>query len=76
MEDVLGEVTNIIIGNSLKEFPGLEELLVIDTPISLSSDDALVNYKESQIWVSKMQTECGDFSLSLVVPKDSKIIVD
>ena len=76
MEDVLGEVTNIIIGNSLKEFPGLEELLVIDTPISLSSDEALVNYKESQIWVSKMQTELGDFSLSLVVPNDSKIIVD
>lgn len=74
MEDVLGEVTNIIIGNSLKQFPGLEELLIIDPPISLSSEDALVKYQESQIWVCKMQTELGNLSLSLVIPRDVQMI--
>ena len=70
MEDVLAEVTNIILGNSLKEFPGLEELVVIDTPISISSDEALVKYLKAQIWICKMQTELGNLSLSLVIPRD------
>ena len=74
MEDVLGEVTNIVIGNSLKLFPGLEELLIIDPPISISSEDGLVKYQESQIWVCKMQTELGNLSLSLVIPRDVQMI--
>ncbi|MDR3541423.1 MAG: [Fe-Fe] hydrogenase large subunit C-terminal domain-containing protein [Desulfosporosinus sp.] len=74
MGDVLGEVVNIIIGNSLKEFPGLEELLIIDPPISLSSEDALFRYKESQIWGCSLQTELGNISLNLVLPRGTKII--
>lgn len=74
MGDVLGEVANIIIGNSLKEFPGLEELLIIDTPISLSSEDALFMYKDSQIWGCNLHTELGNISLNLVMPKGNKII--
>jgi len=69
MEDVLAEVTNIILGNSLKEFPGLEELVIIDTPISISSDEVLVKYLKAQIWICKMQTELGNLSLSLVIPE-------
>jgi len=71
MEDVLTEVTNIILGNSLKEFPGLEELVIIDTPISISSDEVLVKYLKAQIWNCKMQTELGNLSLSLVFPLDT-----
>ena len=74
MEDVLGEVTNIIIGNSFEQFPGLEELLIIDPPISISSEEALVKYQESQIWLCKMQTELGNLSLSLVIPRDVQVI--
>ena len=69
LEDVLAEVTNIILGNSLKEFPGLEELVIIDTPISISSDEVMVKYLKAQIWICKMQTELGDLSLSLVIPR-------
>lgn len=69
-EDVLAEVTNIILGNSLKEFPGLEELVIIDTPVAISSDEILVKYLKAQIWNCKMQTEFGNFSLSLVIPLD------
>ena len=70
MEDVLAEVTNIILGNSLKKFPGLEELVIIDPPISISSDEVLVKYLKAQIWICKMKTELGDLSLSLVIPRD------
>ena len=70
MEDVLAEVTNIILGNSLKKFPGLEELVIIDPPISISSDEVLVKHLKAQIWICKMKTELGDLSLSLVIPRD------
>jgi len=74
MGDVLGEVANIIIGNSLNHFPGLEELLIIDTPISLSSEDALFMYKDSQIWGCNLHTELGNISLNLVMPRGNKVI--
>ena len=74
MGDVLGEVVNIIIGNSLRQFPGLEELLILDPPILLSSEDALFRYKDSQIWGCNLQTELGNISLNLVMPRGTKII--
>jgi|GEM_PF-1979976 Chemotaxis protein histidine kinase and related kinases len=74
MPDVLCELTNIIIGNSLKLFPGLEELLIVDPPISLSSEDALLKYQDSHIWVCKMQTDLGDLSLSIVLPHDIEVV--
>jgi two-component system chemotaxis sensor kinase CheA len=73
LEDVLTEVTNIILGNSLKEFPGREELVIIDTPISISSDEVLVKYLKAQIWNCQMQTELGNLSLSLVIPLDINV---
>lgn len=74
MQDVLCELTNIIIGNSLKQFPGLEELLIVDPPISLSSEDALLKYQDSHIWVCNLQTDSGNLSLSLVLPQDIEVI--
>lgn len=68
MEDVLAECTNTILGNSLKLFPGLKEVIVIDTPVSISSKDALVKYQESEISTCSIETNAGRLSISLVVP--------
>lgn len=72
MEDVLAECTNTMLGNSLKSFPGLKEMIVIDTPVSISSKDALVKYQESEITTCNIETETGRFSISLVVPRESE----
>ncbi len=69
MEDVLSESTNTILGNSIKAFPGLEELLVIDAPIALSSDDALVRYTNSEVWTCDISTNHGLLKLGLVNPQ-------
>lgn len=67
MQDILAESANTILGNSVKHFPGLEELLVIGSPVDLTSDDAWMRYKEAQIWSCQLQTSAGRFSLGLVV---------
>jgi len=69
MQDILGESANTILGNSVKYFPGLEELLIIDCPVALASEEALMRYKEAQIWNCQLQTSAGRFSLGLVVPR-------
>ena len=66
MQDILAESANTILGNSVKHFPGLEELLVIGSPVDLTSDDGLMRYKEAQIWSCQLQTSAGRFSLGLV----------
>ena len=69
MEDVLAECTNTILGNSLKLFPGLTEMIVIDSPVSIFSKNALVKYQESMISTCNIQTHVGKLCLSLVVPR-------
>jgi two-component system chemotaxis sensor kinase CheA len=66
MEDTLAECLNIIIGNSIKLFPGIEEQVTMDAPISLTSDNGLLKYSE-QIWTVNISCECGgNASLSFV----------
>lgn len=74
MEDMLAECTNTILGNSLGSFPGLREMIVIDTPVSISSKDALVKYQESEISTCNIETNVGMLSISLVVPWESEEI--
>lgn len=67
MQDILAESANTILGNSLKHFPGLEELLIIGSPVALASEEALLRYKESQIWSCQLETTEGQLILGLVV---------
>ncbi len=76
MSDVLTESTNVILGNSLQLFPGLEELLVIDPPIVLASEDAALRYSDSRIWYTNMNTDMGGFTLNLVVPREDYLVID
>lgn len=71
MQDILAESANTILGNSVKHFPGMEEMLVIGSPVALTSEEALMRYKESQIWSCQLQTTAGRFSLGLVVPEET-----
>lgn len=70
LDDALAESTNIILGNSLDSFPGLGDHLIIDAPVSLSSEEGLVKYKRSQIWTCELKLTEGNLSVSLVVPDE------
>lgn len=68
LEDVLTEVANTVLGNSLKSFPGQENNVVIDTPVSLISEKSLVRYQESQVSLCNLETEAGNLKLGLIIP--------
>lgn len=66
IEDALGECLNIIIGNSIKMFPGLEELIQIESPVTIHSGDTSIKYIESKIWSCHMEYQEGDLTLNIV----------
>lgn len=66
MEDTIAECSNIFIGNSLKHFPGIEELVAIEAPVTINSDGASVNYPYSKMWSCSISCEAGNISFSIV----------
>ncbi|HYF75343.1 MAG TPA: ATP-binding protein [Candidatus Nitrosocosmicus sp.] len=71
IEDVLAETSNIIIGNSIKKFPGLEDLIVIEPPITLELSGAVVKFTESSSWSCSIESDYGSMLISFIVPYDS-----
>lgn len=66
-EDTLAECSNIIMGNSIKLFAELENLVIMDSPITICTDGASVKYSESEIWTCNMKSIYGDLDVSFVV---------
>lgn len=71
IEDVLAESSNIIVGNSIKKFPGLEDMVVIEPPISIELAGALVRFADSSVWSCSIESEYGNMAISFVVPYGS-----
>ncbi|MFD2446628.1 ATP-binding protein [Bacillus sp. CGMCC 1.16607] len=66
IEESLAEFTNIILGHSLKHFPNMENNLMIESPITLFTQEASVKYSESAIWSCDLENEQGKITLSLI----------
>lgn len=71
IDDVLSESSNIIVGNSIKNFQGLEELIVIEPPITIELAGALVRFTNSTAWTCTIESEHGNMDISFIVPNDS-----
>jgi CheY-specific phosphatase CheX/two-component sensor histidine kinase len=71
IEDVIAETSNIIVGNSIKKFPGLEDLIVIEPPIAIRLSDAVVRFIDSTAWSCRIESEYGNMTISFIVPYDS-----
>ena len=61
MQEVISEVLNIIIGNSLKELVEDEMLVEIGTPKSINISDI------PSTWVMQLSSDIGDITLHLYV---------
>ncbi len=66
MEDTLAECANIILGNSIKLFPNIEEYVTMESPVTMLCDKASIKYAESGIWTSNVECELGSLSISFV----------
>lgn len=66
VEDSLAEFLNIILGNSIKLFPGLEELIIFTSPAIINSSEAVIKYPSGEVWTSRINIGDGSFRLSFV----------
>ncbi|MFZ5351745.1 MAG: ATP-binding protein [Bacillota bacterium] len=66
MEDTLAECSNIILGNSIKSFPNIEEYVIMESPVTMLSDNAALKYSESGIWTCTVECETGSMDISFV----------
>lgn len=66
-EDVLAECANIILGNSIKHFPEIQELIMFEAPVTLSSERTVIKYLNSDIWTCDMLFTTGKASMSLII---------
>lgn len=71
IEDVLAESSNIIVGNSMKKFPGLEDSIVIEPPVTVELSGAVIRFIDSSAWSCSIESEYGNMAISFVVPYDS-----
>jgi two-component system chemotaxis sensor kinase CheA len=71
IEDLIAETSNIIVGNSIKKFSGLEDLIVIEPPISIRLSDAVLRFIDSSAWSCSIESEYGNMDISFIVPYDS-----
>ncbi|HWR61186.1 MAG TPA: ATP-binding protein [Clostridia bacterium] len=74
-EDLLAESTNIIIGNSIKKFPGMEDLIILEPPVSIKITDAALKYINSPAWSYNIETPFGNASVSFVTLRNNGIIM-
>lgn len=66
VEDVLAECANIILGNSIKHFPEIQELVMMEAPVTLFSDRTAIKYLNADIWTCNMEFTIGKLSISLM----------
>jgi CheY-specific phosphatase CheX len=76
IEDLIGEISNIIIGNSIKRFQGMEDLIVIEPPVTIKISDATLKYINSPAWSCDIESEYGNMSISFIVPPYGSLIRD
>jgi two-component system chemotaxis sensor kinase CheA len=69
IEDSISECLNIILGNSIKMFPGLEELVLYNSPVTISSEGTIIKYPESDVWTCSIKFDFGSMSLNFAVPR-------
>lgn len=66
--DLLAESSNIIVGNSIKKFPGLEDFVMIAPPVSVELAGALLRFIDSNIWSCSIESKLGDMVISFISP--------
>jgi len=76
IEDLLAESINIILGNSIRKFPDMEDLIILEPPVSIKMTNAALKYMDFPAWSCGIETVYGSLSVSFVVLHNGGIIVE
>ncbi|HWQ30878.1 MAG TPA: ATP-binding protein, partial [Negativicutes bacterium] len=66
IEDLLTESANIIIGNSLKRLPDIENLVIIEPPLAIKLSAAELRHSNLPVWSYDIESEYGRLSISFL----------
>jgi two-component system chemotaxis sensor kinase CheA len=70
VEDVLGEISNTIIGSTFGSFENTNNIFHIGMPAVLSNKDAYIKYTESQILSCKLNYGENEISINMLLVED------
>gem|GEM_PF-285290 len=76
IEDLLAESTNIIVGNSIHKFPGMEDLVILEPPISIKVTDTSLKYMNCPAWSRNVETPFGSISVNFILVQNAGIVID
>jgi two-component system chemotaxis sensor kinase CheA len=69
-EDILSEFFNTVLGNSIKMFTDTEDLIMIDTPVTISSSkNATLKYPGCVIWTSNLESSEGSLNITFMTSR-------
>lgn len=70
VEDVLGEISNTIIGGTFGKFQNINNVFHIGIPAVLSNSGAYIKYSQSEILTCKLVFEEYEFSINMLLVED------
>lgn len=70
VEDVLGEVSNTILGNTFGKFDEADNVFNLGIPAMICNNGAYVKYTEAEILTCALQNDIYDFSISMLLTDD------
>ena len=76
VEDVLGEISNTIIGSTFGSFENTNDIFHMGIPAVLSNKDAYIKYTESQILSCKLSNGENEISINMLLVDDKININD
>lgn len=76
IDDLLAESTNIIVGNSIHKFPGMEDLVILEPPVSIKAADVSLKYMNCPTWNCNIETPFGSISVNFVLVHNTGIEID
>jgi two-component system chemotaxis sensor kinase CheA len=65
-KDLLAESANMILGNSIKAYPDIEELIIIGTPSVLHSLKGDISYRSNQMYGYEIVTDKGALVIAII----------
>ena len=74
IEDAVSEFSNIILGNSIKKFDNIEDLITIGTPTIICYNGASIKHENSRILSSSMKWNDFALSLSFISMNDNSLL--
>lgn len=66
-EECAGEIMNMIIGNSLKDFKNAKSLIKLSPPVVYKGSKNLINKEDTEFYSSKIETSLGKLNIYLLI---------